>query len=105
MQIASLDISFKQICDRIPNICNLQITGGEIFGYLRRARRFDFTTTQFYAAEIAMILVFLHSHGIVYRDLKPENILLDARGHVKLVDFGFAKVVGDREFPDPPPKK
>jgi protein kinase A len=45
-----------------------------------------------------MILVFLHSHGIVYRDLKPENILLDARGHVKLVDFGFAKVVGDREF-------
>ncbi|KAH0604740.1 uncharacterized protein H6S33_006408 [Morchella sextelata] len=71
--------------------------GGEIFGYLRRARRFDFATTQFYAAEIAMILVFLHSHGIVYRDLKPENILLDARGHVKLVDFGFAKVVGDRE--------
>lgn len=98
MQIASLDISFKQICYRIPNICDLQITGGEIFGYLRRARRFDFTTTQFYAAEIAMILVFLHSHGIVYRDLKPENILLDARGHVKLVDFGFAKVVGDREF-------
>lgn len=80
----------------MPNFCDL--TGGEIFGYLRRARRFDFATTQFYAAEIAMILVFLHSHGIVYRDLKPENILLDARGHVKLVDFGFAKVVGDREF-------
>ncbi|CUS08365.1 unnamed protein product [Tuber aestivum] len=71
--------------------------GGEIFGYLRRARRFDFQTTQFYAAEITMILVFLHNHGIVYRDLKPENILLDARGHVKLVDFGFAKVVGDSE--------
>jgi len=45
-----------------------------------------------------MILVFLHNHGIVYRDLKPENILLDARGHVKLVDFGFAKVVGDSEY-------
>lgn len=89
----------------MPDLCDLQ-TGGEIFGYLRRARRFDFTTTQFYAAEIAMILVFLHSHGIVYRDLKPENILLDARGHVKLVDFGFAKVVGDREFcPDPLQKK
>lgn len=89
----------------MPDLCDLQ-TGGEIFGYLRRARRFDFTTTQFYAAEIAMILVFLHSHGIVYRDLKPENILLDARGHVKLVDFGFAKVVGDREFcPDSLKKK
>ena len=26
----------------------------------------------------------------MYRDLKPENILLDERGHVRLVDFGFA---------------
>lgn len=102
MHIVSLEIRFKQIYDKMSNVCDLQTIGGEIFGYLRRARRFDFTTTQFYAAEIAMILVFLHSHGIVYRDLKPENILLDARGHVKLVDFGFAKVVGDREFcPDP----
>ncbi len=72
-------------------------SGGEIFGYLRRRRRFEFPITQFYAAEITMILVFLHDRGIVYRDLKPENILLDARGHIKLVDFGFSKVIGDRE--------
>ncbi|GFF64886.1 hypothetical protein IFM60648_01418 [Aspergillus lentulus] len=35
--------------------------------------------------------------GIAYRDLKPENILLDANGHIKLVDFGFAKQINDRE--------
>lgn len=29
--------------------------------------------------------------NILYRDLKPENILIDKQGHVKLIDFGFAK--------------
>lgn len=66
--------------------------GGEVFSYLRRARRFNETTSQFYAAEIALILEFLHEkEGVAYRDLKPENILIDAEGHLKLVDFGFAK--------------
>ncbi|KAI9367498.1 kinase-like domain-containing protein [Aspergillus egyptiacus] len=72
--------------------------GGEIFSYLRRARRFNEETAKFYAAEIAMTIEFLHDvEGIVYRDLKPENILLDADGHIKLVDFGFAKQIGDHE--------
>ncbi len=35
--------------------------------------------------------------GIAYRDLKPENILIDAEGHLKLVDFGFAKKIDDSE--------
>ncbi|KAL4821122.1 kinase-like domain-containing protein [Aspergillus spinulosporus] len=72
--------------------------GGEIFSYLRRARRFNENTSKFYAAEITMTIEFLHdAEGVVYRDLKPENILLDADGHIKLVDFGFAKQIGDRE--------
>ena len=33
--------------------------------------------------------------GTAYRDLKPENILIDSEGHLKLVDFGFAKKIGD----------
>lgn len=38
------------------------------------------------------MLEFLHTvQGIAYRDMKPENILIDADGHLKLVDFGFAK--------------
>ncbi|CAD0106316.1 unnamed protein product [Aureobasidium uvarum] len=69
-----------------------------VFSYLRRARRFNESTSQFYAAEIVLILEFLHDHqGVAYRDLKPENILIDAEGHLKLVDFGFAKKVENRE--------
>ncbi|KAF3917052.1 hypothetical protein ABW21_db0208871 [Orbilia brochopaga] len=71
--------------------------GGEVFTYLRKMRRFSHAQTQFYIASVALILEFLHDRGIVYRDLKPENILLDARGHVKLVDFGFAKKIGSQE--------
>ena len=68
--------------------------GGEVFSYLRRARRFNEPTSQFYAAEIVLILEFLHEkQGVAYRDLKPENILIDADGHLKLVDFGFAKKI------------
>ncbi|USW52110.1 Putative serine/threonine-protein kinase, active [Septoria linicola] len=72
--------------------------GGEVFSYLRRARRFNEATSQFYAAEIVLILEFLHEReGVAYRDLKPENILIDADGHLKLVDFGFAKKIENRE--------
>jgi serine/threonine protein kinase len=47
----------------------------------------------YYAAEVLLSLQYLHSHNIIYRDLKPENIVISMteRGHLKLVDFGFAK--------------
>ncbi|KAK5199251.1 cytochrome c oxidase subunit 1 [Exophiala xenobiotica] len=78
------DTSLYMLLDYTP--------GGEIFSYLRRARRFPFATVQFYAAEITLILAYLHEvQFVAYRDLKPENILLDVDGHLKLVDFGFAK--------------
>ncbi|KAG6035677.1 hypothetical protein E4U41_005957 [Claviceps citrina] len=72
------------------------VPGGELFSYLRKSRRFDESTARFYAAEIVLILEYLHEQqgGVAYRDLKPENLLLDQHGHIKLVDFGFAKRLG-----------
>jgi len=42
-------------------------------------------------AECILALEYLHSKGVVYRDVKPENILIDAKGHVRLTDFGLSK--------------
>jgi protein kinase A len=40
----------------------------------------------------------LHSKEVVYRDLKPENIMMGDDGYLKMIDFGFAKIVTKRTF-------
>ena len=38
------------------------------------------------------LLEYMHSKGVAHRDLKPANFLLDENFHLKLVDFGTAKI-------------
>ena len=49
--------------------------------------------TQFYLSEIVSCLEFMHSKGIFHRDIKPENVLLHPDGHIRLTDFGTAKII------------
>ena len=91
------------------------VPGGEVFSHLRREvwlalyrfchavnvtlqGRFSNDGAKYYAAEIVLAFAHLHSYSIVYRDLKPENLLISAEGHIKIADFGFAKVVKDRTY-------
>jgi len=72
--------------------------GGELFTRMSKVGTLNQTAVSLYVAMVASALGFLSARKIAHRDLKLENLLFDAQGYLKLVDFGFAKVIQDRSF-------
>ena len=67
------------------------IEGNSLREVLRDQRRMSPIMTEKIARQLCEALIYAHQAGIVHRDIKPENIMIDAKGHIKLMDFGIAR--------------
>lgn len=60
---------------------------------LNQGVRFSVAGVLHLVGGVLAALEHAHQHQVLHRDIKPENILVDQHGHVKLTDFGIAKML------------
>ena len=68
-----------------------EYSGGELFDKIKST---TFTEKEAYYIIRQLLLAVKHLHkiGIVHRDIKPENIIISDTHHIRLIDFGLAKI-------------
>ena len=72
---------------------SMEYVDGQSLADLQRSRRLSVEESLHIGSKVCDALQFAHDGGLVHRDIKPANILIDAKGFVKMGDFGLAKIL------------
>ena len=76
----------------VPYFTLEYVEGGSLSARLAGAPQAPFRAAS-WLLTLARAVHYAHGQGIVHRDLKPSNVLLTADGHLKICDFGVAKLL------------
>lgn len=68
-------------------------SNGELYNIIKKNRNLKESEAKPLFKQILLGLQYIHSINVAHRDLKPENILVDAKGHIKISDFGLSKLL------------
>jgi tRNA A-37 threonylcarbamoyl transferase component Bud32 len=68
------------------------VEGVNLEQILEKQNRFPWRDVLDIALQVTPALRHVHDHGIIHRDIKPSNLIRNAKGQIKLTDFGIAKV-------------
>ena len=68
------------------------LPGGDLMNLLIKKDILTENEARFYLSELILAIESIHKLDCIHRDIKPDNILIDQNGHIKLSDFGLAKI-------------
>ena len=88
--IVELKASFQE--DEYLYLVMEYLPGGDLMNLLIQRDTLTEKEAKFYISELILAIESIHKLDCIHRDIKPDNILIGKDGHIKLSDFGLAKI-------------